>query len=255
MHDQAHAWSSVARRYDELFVDPYHKDASNPVRRSIEKLPDTKSLTVGDLGCGVGAFLPWLAARFQHVIAVDFAEGMLKEARERCKFLKNVAYHHLAFAELQQIAVKLDVAVTMNSLVSADVTVLDQALAGMRQAMKPGGTLLGIVPSLEGLHYHVMLLIDLGLQRGLTLEKAQKLAAQKAELHGYDFNTATFTFDKIRQHLWLRDEVAYRLARAGFTRLQVRKAGLPWEQFAEGKVLQKHPQSWDWAFRALVPPA
>jgi ubiquinone/menaquinone biosynthesis C-methylase UbiE len=252
MHDQAQAWSSVARRYDDLFVDPYHKDATNPVRRALEKLPGLGSLTVGDLGCGVGAFLPWLAARCKRVVAVDFAEGMLGEARERCKFLKNVTYHHLSFTELRQLPDKLDVAVTMNSLVSADVSALDGALASMRQALKPGGTLFGILPSLEGLHYHVMLLIDLGLERGMTLEKAQRNAAQKAELHGYDFNTATFTFDKIRQHLWLRDEVGYRLARAGFTKFQVRKAGLPWEQFAEGKALKKYPQSWDWAFKAMA---
>lgn len=251
-HDQAQAWSSVARRYDELFVDPYHKDANNPVRRALENMPDAKGLTVGDFGCGVGAFLPWLAARFKSVVAVDFAEGMLKEAQVRCKFLKNVTYHHLPFGELSRLPAKLDVAVTMNSLVSADVTVLDQALAGMRQALKPGGTLYGIVPSLEGLHYHVMLLIDLAVGRGQPLEKAYRFAAQKAELHGYDFNTATFTFDKIRQHLWLRDEVGYRLRKAGYRKIQVRKAGLPWEQFAEGKVFEKYPQSWDWAFRAVA---
>src|SRR4029079_8181279 len=161
MHDQAQAWSSVASRYDDLFVDPYHKDASNPVRRALDKLPNASKLTIGDLGCGVGAFLPWLATRFKSVVAVDFAEGMLKQAKERCKFLKNVTYHHLPFAELSELPNKLDAAVTMNSLVSSDVTVLDQALAGMREALRPGGTLYGIVPSLEGLHYHVMLLIDL----------------------------------------------------------------------------------------------
>jgi len=251
MHDQAQAWSSVARRYDDLFVDPYHKDATNPVRRALEKVANAKELTIGDLGCGVGSFLPWLAARFKRVVAVDFAEGMLKEAQVRCKFLKNVTYHHLPFAELPRLAKKLDVAVTMNSLVSADVMVLDQGLAGMRQTLKPGGTLYGIVPSLEGLHYHVMLLIDLAVELGQPLEKAYRFAAQKAELHGYDFNTATFTFDRIRQHLWLRDEVGYRLAKAGYRRTQVRKAGLPWDQFAEGKVLNKHPKSWDWAFRTV----
>jgi ubiquinone/menaquinone biosynthesis C-methylase UbiE len=252
MHDQAQAWSSVARRYDDLFVDPYHKDASNPVRRALEKLPNARELTIGDLGCGVGAFLPWLAARFKSVVAIDFAEGMLKEAKERCKFLKNVTYHHLGFDELNRLPAKLDVAVTMNSLVSSEVTLLDQALTGMKQSLKPGGTLFGIVPSLEGLHYHVMLLIDLSVERGLPLEKAYRFAAQKAELRGYDFNTATFTFDKIRQHLWLRDEVGFRLKKVGFRGIQVRKAGLPWDQFAEGRVLKKHPQSWDWAFRAVA---
>ena len=68
--------------------------------------------------------------------------------------------------------------------------------------------MLGIVPSLEGLNYHVMLLTDVGLSREMTLEDAQQFAAKKAELYGYDLNTATFTFDKIKQHLWMREEVS-----------------------------------------------
>jgi SAM-dependent methyltransferase len=248
LQDQAQAWSSVARRYDELFVDPYHKSATNPVLRTLEKIPNARDLTIGDLGCGTGPLLPWLAERFGQVVAVDFASGMLAEAQIRCKSRKNIVYHQLTFDELGKLPMRLDVAVTMNSLVSADVGLLDRALVGMCSVLKPGGRLLGIVPSLEGLHYHVMLLIDLGLKRGMALEKAQQFAAQKAELHGYDFNTATFTFDKIRQHLWLGEEVRYRLKKAAFERTQIRKAGLPWEQFAQGRAFSKYPKSWDWAF-------
>lgn len=250
MHDQAQAWGRVARKYDELFVDPYDENGDNPVLRSVSRLKGKSSLVVGDFGCGTGPFLPRLARQFKQVVAVDFSKEMLAEARQRCKEFKNISFYQLPFDQLQELPVKVDLAVSMNSLVSHDVGVLDRALAAFRVAIRKTGRLYGIVPSLEGLHYHVMLLTDLGLHQGMTLAKAQAFAAQKAELHGYDLNSATFTFDRIKQHLWLREEVQYRLNKAGYHGISVRKAGLPWDQFAEGKTLIKQPQSWDWAFRA-----
>jgi SAM-dependent methyltransferase len=250
MMDQSEAWGRVAKRYDELFVDPYADEAGNPVLKYLARLPNAKKLTVGDLGCGTGPLLPRLAKQFKTVIAVDFSAGMLREARGRCKSLKNIRYEQLAFNQLSELADSLDVIVSMNSLVNADVRVLDNALAGFRTALKKGGVALGIVPSLEGLHYHVMHLIDLGIARGMELEHAYAFAARKAELHGYQLATATFSFDNIHQHLWQRDEVAYRLKKAGHSAVQVRKAYLPWDQFAEARALNKYPPSWDWAFLA-----
>jgi SAM-dependent methyltransferase len=251
MHDQSQAWSNVAQRYDQLFVDPYHKDGSNPILRALAKLPNKGALVAADFGCGTGVFLPYLSKQFRQVMAVDFAAGMLREAETRCQERENVSFHPLAFDALKRLPCKADVGVTINSLVDADVTVLDRALKAMRLSLAASGRLYGIVPSLEGLHYHIMLLIDLGVERGMSLPNAYQFAKEKAELQGYDFNTATFTFDKIKQHLWLRDEVAYRLRKAGFRRFQIRKAHLPWHQFAEGRTFAKYPKSWDWAFAAL----
>lgn len=252
MMNQSRAWGLVAQKYDELFVDPYEEDGRNPVLRAIAAIHGKSSIVVGDFGCGTGPFLPRLAAHFKHVIAVDFSEEMIKQARKRCKGIKNISFHHLPFDLLDELPQQVDLAVTMNSLVSSDVTILDHALVNMRKAVRRQGHLFGIVPSLEGLFYHIVLLTDLAVERGMNLNEAQQFAAHKAELHGYDLKTATFTFDKIHQHLWLKEEVGIRLQKAGYRRFQIRKTGLPWSQFAEGRALKKFPQSWDWAFKALV---
>ena len=54
-----------------------------------------------DLGCGIGPLLPWLAGHFGHVHAVDFAEGMLSRARERCAGLANVTFHQRRLNDAQ----------------------------------------------------------------------------------------------------------------------------------------------------------
>jgi ubiquinone/menaquinone biosynthesis C-methylase UbiE len=94
MADQAHQWSKAAASYELEFIDPYMPGVRNPLPQALEELADPKKGTIADLGCGVGPLLPILAKHFRRVIAVDFAEGMLKRAREHCGELRNVEYLH-----------------------------------------------------------------------------------------------------------------------------------------------------------------
>src|SRR2546427_8762156 len=48
-----------------------------------EAIGDVRGVTVLDLGCGHGRHTLWLAAAGAVVIAIDFSEGMLAEARRK----------------------------------------------------------------------------------------------------------------------------------------------------------------------------
>src|SRR5207248_6993432 len=92
MTSQSHLWSKAAATYEQDFIDPYLPGVRNPLPRAVAELADPQKGTVADLGCGVGPLLPLLAKQFRRVIAVDFAEGMLKRAREACADLPNVEF-------------------------------------------------------------------------------------------------------------------------------------------------------------------
>src|SRR5271167_2996835 len=92
MTTQAHHWSKAAEFYETEFVDPYRQDVRSPLLATLCKLADPRG-AVADLGCGIGPLLPILAQHFRSVHAVDFAEGMLQRARERCAGLNNVTFH------------------------------------------------------------------------------------------------------------------------------------------------------------------
>src|SRR5438309_2346451 len=100
MTTQAQHWSKAAASYEADFIDPYRKDVRNPLRARLRKLAEPRHGVVADLGCGIGPLLPDLARQFRNVHAVDFAEGMLGRARERCADLKNVTFHHRALTDL-----------------------------------------------------------------------------------------------------------------------------------------------------------
>jgi SAM-dependent methyltransferase len=254
MSEQAQHWSRAAEGYEETFIDPYLPEVRNPLRRAVETLAD-KTKTAADLGCGIGPLLPFLAERFGRVIAVDFAEGMLARAQERCRGLANVALHKCELTDLSLFTGQLDVAVAVNSLVLPDAAALDAALRAIHAALRPGGHFLGIVPAMDAVHYFTMLLLDCARLAGMPADKAQKNAAHHAEHEYYDFAFGTFRYQGLEQHFWQPFEVRYRLRRAGFRRLRVAKVHLAWEQFGCARDLSNQPPPWDWFFHAQRGPA
>jgi SAM-dependent methyltransferase len=250
MPDQAHFWSRAAEGYEEEFIDPDLPGVRNPLRATLAALANPTNKTVADLGCGIGPLLPFLAKHFQQVWAVDFAEGMLARARERCQGLTNVHFLRRDLTDLGELAGRVDVAVAVNSLVMPNLGVLEAALQAIRAALKPGGQFLGIVPAIDAVHYFTMLLLDRARQIGMPEDKARQNAAHHAEHALYDFAFGHFRYKGLDQHFWQPFEVRYRLRRAGFRRVRLAKVALAWEQFGCAKDLGGLPPPWDWFFQA-----
>jgi SAM-dependent methyltransferase len=250
MSDQAHHWSRAAATYESDFIDPYRPDVRSPLLSVLTRLAGPGGKTASDLGCGIGPLLPFLAERFTAVHAVDFAEGMLARARERCRGLANVEFHHRSLTDLAPLAGRIDVAVAVNSLVMPDLRVLEATLRQVRAALRPGGQFVGIVPAMDAVHYYNMLLLDRALASGQPLAAARKNAAHHGEHALYDFAFGQFCYEGIEQHFWQPFEVRYRLRRAGFRVVGLRHVRLSWQQFACGRDLEAYPPPWDWFFLA-----
>ncbi len=250
MTDQAHFWSRAAGSYEQDFIDPYLPGVRNPLLKTLADLAGHERQTAADLGCGIGPLLPFLAGHFRHVLAVDFAEGMLSRARERCRGMPNVEFRQRGLTDLEPLAGRVDVAVAVNSLVLPDVGELETALRSIRATLKTGGHFLGIVPAMDAVHYYTLLLQDRARSNGLPPEKARQNAAHHADHALYDFAFGDFHFQGLHQHFWQPFEVRYRLRRAGFRRVRLAKVHLAWEQFSGDKGLTGQPPPWDWFFHA-----
>jgi SAM-dependent methyltransferase len=252
LQDQGRQWSRHAARYDDLFLDAFQPGVVNPVLDMLDAVPEPQSKTVADLGCGVGPLLPHLVGRFGRVVALDFAPGMVERAKARLGAdAARVTFEVRPMHDLAHWNGRLDVAVAINSVVMPDVRVIDRTLRAIRASLAPGGVFLGVVPSLDAIQYHTMLLMDTALDRGLTPEEAERAAAFHAEHHYYDFAFGRFLFQGLRQKFWQSFEVEHRLKKAGFAPVELDRVLYPWdENLACGADLTQFPPSWDWAFRA-----
>jgi len=253
MTDQAQFWSDAAGRYEQDFIDPYRADVHNPLLPALTDLAGGGGRTAADLGCGIGPLLPFLAAHFRQVLAVDFAEGMLSRARERCTALPNITFFRRALTDLRGLPRPVDVAVAVNSLVLPQLGELERCLESIHALLRRGGTFLGIVPAMDSVHYLTMLLLDRARQTGMPERAARKNAAVQAEHELYDFAFNEFRYRGLVQHFWQPFEVSYRLQRAGFHHVRLAKVELSWEQFGALKDLAGHPPPWDWFFQAEKP--
>ena len=175
---------------------------------------------------------------------------MLAKAREKCAEFANVEFLERSLLDLGPLAGKLDVAVSVNSLVMPSVVDQEKSLREIRRALKPGGHLIGILPAMDGVHYQTMLLLDRALDRGMPLASARKNAAVNNDLELYDFAFGQFKFEGLEQHFWQPFEIDYRLGRCGFRLVRRRKVHLSWKQFQGSETLKKLPPPWDWFFMA-----
>ena len=249
--DQGPQWSRHAPRYDELFLDAFSPGVENPLLAALDAVPDPGRRTVADLGCGVGPLLPRLVGRFGRVIALDFAPGMVEQARNRLgDDAARVTFETRPMDDLGAYAGQLDVAVAVNSLVMPDVRQIDRTLRAIRASLRPDGLFLGVVPAMDAIHYHTMLLMDQALDRGLAPEEAERAAAFHAEHHLYEFAFGRFRFMGLRQKFWQPFEIRHRMAKAGFSSVALGQVLYPWDDsLAGGADFADHPRSWDWSVR------
>jgi SAM-dependent methyltransferase len=252
MPDQHHFWSKAAASYEQEFVDPFRSDVRSPLKLALKQLAAKGAKVVADLGCGIGPLLPFLAANFESVIAVDFAPAMLERARRRCPEATNITYLERSLMNLTSMAGLVDVAVSVNSLVMPSVADQETALRQIRAALKPDGRFLGILPAIDGVHYQTMLLLDRALDRGQPLLAARKNAAHLNDHALYDFAFGQFRFQGLDQHFWQPFEIGYRFARAGLQLLRKKKVHLSWAQFGGQESLKQYPPPWDWFFLAKL---
>ncbi|MFM7318881.1 MAG: class I SAM-dependent methyltransferase [bacterium] len=253
--DQARAWSESAARYADEFLDPFRDHVDNPLLKLILEIDPEKArqMHVADLGCGTGPLLPHLLERFGKVYALDFAEEMLAACRKRlgAKKAAKVAFLNRAMHELDDLGESLDLAFSVNSLVMPDLRVVDKTLRKILQSLRPGGQFMGVVPSVDGIHHHTLMLWDAYLDAGYAMDEAERLVATHMEHHLYDFSLGRFQFGELYQKFWQPDELKYHLKKAGFTDIRLVKLEYPWDDSLAGyKQLKEHPRTWDWTFTA-----
>jgi SAM-dependent methyltransferase len=92
-----------------------------------------------DIGCGAGQFARLLAARAEHVTALDLSPEMLRLARERSSAFPNIDYQSADFMTTDLPRAYYDV---IASIATLHHMPLVPALERCRDALRPGGVLL-----------------------------------------------------------------------------------------------------------------
>jgi SAM-dependent methyltransferase len=184
--DNWDAWRLHASHEDDW--DSFPEQA---LRSAVERIPGRRGLTVADLGCGDGRLVPFLADRYARVVAVDYAPASLAQARQR-HARDNVVYRRRDLRDLTPFRGSFDVAVAVHSIVGPRRADVDRILRQVWKSLREGGLLIGLFPAADRVGEPVPLVL------GDTYDGPEPLS-------------------------FLETELQYRLRRAGYLGLRIRR--------------------------------
>ena len=247
----ARDWDRVAADYFGEIVSPLRDGVPPALLRALDAIPNARRKTAGDLGCGIGTLLPTLAARFRRVVGIDFSPAMLARARNACRD-RTLALHRADLADLSAFGATLDVAVTVNAVLTPDGERLDRIFDALRTVLRPGGVLLGIFPAMEPVLYQGFLIHERERRRH-GAARARRRTSRILERAKYDFVHGTYREGKRAQKFFYGFELTHRLRRAGFRRVRLGRVTYPWGDAVGGyESFPGEPPMWDWLVRAVV---
>ena len=142
-------WDKVAGTWDEHIMSSLEENTNGSIAALIAEIA-TSHRSILDYGCGVGRYLPLLSSRFERVTGVDYSARCVEQARALTRTLPNVSLHTVRQFGGQRgtFEAVLLANVLLHARAAVRERILDLALARLR----PGGTLLLLLPAVESVH-------------------------------------------------------------------------------------------------------
>ncbi|HJQ83332.1 MAG TPA: methyltransferase domain-containing protein [Candidatus Binatia bacterium] len=245
----ARDWDRVADDYFAAVVSPFSAGVPRALLRALDAARTPERTVAADLGCGIGTLLPALADRFRRVLAIDFSAAMLARARTACR-ARRVTFHRADLADLAPFHERLDVAVTVNAVLTPDVERLDRIFDQLRRVLRPGGALVGVFPAMEPVLYQGFLIHERE-RRVHTAPRARARTERILERRKYDFVFGTYRAGARVQKFFYAFELGRRLREAGFRRIRLGRVAYRWGDAVGGyESFPGEPPMWDWLVRA-----
>jgi SAM-dependent methyltransferase len=246
----ARDWDGIADRYETEITSPFQEGVINPLYDAIRTISNRRELMAVDLGCGMGPLLPFLSKNFNEVVAIDFSPRMIEKAKKRCD-AKNVSFHQASMTDLSSFYGQFDVAISVNSILFPSSKTVDGIFSEVHKSLKQEGTLLAIFPSMEAILYQATLVFDRELREIGDEEKALLSAKRILERRKFDFISGIYDDDGNRQKFYYEFELKYRLKKAGFKNIHMKKVLYPWgEDMGSFEDFFDQPRVWDWFIEA-----
>lgn len=248
MNEKKH-WEQLAPEYNNEIFDVYASDKFKKLPRLIRKHASPTKTAI-DFGCGNGKSFPYLAPVFKSVLGVDISKGLLKQAATRG--YKNVTLQaHDVTRKLQ--APKADFAFCCNVVMFPDLDKNTKAFQNIARALKPRGTALLVLPSLDSALFSSWQLIQLYGREGV---KPHKIPA--SEFHYFKGNKRDILqgivhIDKVPTKHYSASELEVILPQAGFTITKLEKLEYDWNtELASPPKNLGAPYPWDWLVEVRV---
>lgn len=242
-------WDNLASTFENDVMSSLHADKNRVLEAAIKKFVK-KNARVADLGCGVGGFIPLLSTCAKHVSGSDFSPKCIEIAKRKFAKKKNVDFfvHDLT----KPLKEKYDVAIAANVLISHQPEMLVQMLQHIAGAIKKGGHLIVVVPSMESSLFVYHKILKIRVSRGESASKAKKYIEKKIQSDMLSLAEGIVKVGNVPTKHYLGEEFESQLLHFNMETVQRSKLEYEWETEIEnpprGLV---GPYPFDWMFVAM----
>jgi SAM-dependent methyltransferase len=249
----ARYWDKIANTYDQEVTDAYTWGRGRTVKNIIDQVA-SQSIDVTDYGCGVGKLLPYLSQCFGTVYGFDFSNDSLEIARTRCRNYPNVQIAQVDLTNPTSELPKTDIAISLNVAIMPDAEKRNVILQVITSSIRPGGTLILVIPSVESILYTINRETEWHARKGLS----QKDAVSTTDL-SYLTNlksVAQGLFSRggsLTKH-YLKEELVVLVKNLGLDLQSIEKVEYSWTtEYEKVPRWMRDPYPWDWLVVAQKP--
>ena len=239
------SWNSLAHNFDENVLEISNHDLNGVINEQIKRLAKNGD-TAADLGCGPGSLLPHLAKKFDTVYAVDYADELLRTAKER-NGERNVKYFCHDLTSTKPLPFTADVTFSVNALITADHASRKAIAQSLWHTTRKNGFNVVVVPSMESTLHVYQTLVRINdhqeRSRGQAVRDMDRLH-KKEVLSPVD---GIVSIGGVPTKCFTREEIVIFLSEIGFIVEEVSKVEYPWsEEIDDSPRWLEGPYPWDW---------
>ncbi|MAE95168.1 MAG: hypothetical protein CL910_10960 [Deltaproteobacteria bacterium] len=243
-------WDALAGDFDREVFDPVGTDLAGAIARALRKVG--RVTLACDFGCGTGRMLPLLRRRAERVIGLDFAPELLRRARERVGPDPRVELRRADLGRPLRTPRGAALVTCVNVLLTPDDAIRSVQLRNLRNALRPGGHLLLVVPSLESLLWTNNRLIEWNRREGLRGEGLFHEGIETGPEGARDLLRGIVDQGGTATKHHLREELVAGLGALGMETVHEGRVVYPWNAyFLDPPRWLGEPRPWDWLMLAM----
>ncbi|MBL0740193.1 class I SAM-dependent methyltransferase [Chryseolinea lacunae] len=243
MNEESH-WNTIASNYNTEIFDVFKSDKNGVLPRYFDKHANLHHHAI-DFGCGTGKAFPHLSPRFKNILALDISAECLGIARQRNH--SNIVFKR---ADLTQRGVKLpevEFVFCCNVIMLPERDKNVKMFQNISRALRPGGTAVVIVPSLDSVLLSSLRLIDWYKSEGVSVEDIPASDIDYFKNNKREFVQGIVHIDRVPTKHYTPAELELIMQQTDVRINMLEKVEYEWTtEFNEPPEWMKAPYPWDW---------
>ncbi len=243
MNDKQH-WDNIAGKYEDEILNVFQANRDQKLTSYLNRHGGKRKVAI-DFGCGIGNGFPHLSSLFKEVLALDISPNCIDVAKQR-------EYPNIQFRQMDLTKPDIDIP-AVDFILCSNVALFSaveknyQIIRNVKAALKPDGSAIFVVPSLESMLFYGWRLIDWYRREGVAPGMIDNSELNYYEVSISDLLQGIIKIDGHPTKHYTQAELQVIFPDAGLKLTAIDRLEYDWNtEFKSPPKWMKDPYPWDW---------